>query len=276
MENLTHYPLILFIAAFVGLWLGAAAGSWLRQRGREVNEEQTEDLGIVLGATLTLLALIIGFSVSMASSRYEQRKGLEEAEADAIGTELLRADLLPSDHATNVRRLLGAYLDQRILFFLNRDEARQTEIDQSTGQLQTDLWASVRGSASTQPTPITALVPQNLQSLAPSGARMCVPSSRLFAERPPLWPPLPLKSFQDLRNGEARRFLARRVFFECCKTVVLRHRPGVRGDVRFCRYFAMAALAASIFAFTASRLKLAPLCIGGNSIAVIASFSTYC
>ena len=41
-------------------------------------------------------------------------------------------------------------------------------------------------------------------------------------------------------------------------------------------YLAIEFLAASIFAFTASRLKLAPLCIGGNSIAVIASFSTCC
>src|SRR5450631_2432782 len=37
-------------------------------------------------------------------------------------------------------------------------------------------------------------------------------------------------------------------------------------------YLATAFLAAAIFAFTASRLKLAPSCIGG--IAVIASFST--
>src|ERR1700731_2002922 len=36
------------------------------------------------------------------------------------------------------------------------------------------------------------------------------------------------------------------------------------------------AWAAAIFAFTASRLKLAPFSIGGNSIAVIASFSTFC
>src|ERR1051326_1701021 len=41
-------------------------------------------------------------------------------------------------------------------------------------------------------------------------------------------------------------------------------------------HFAIAVLAASIFAFTASRLKLAPFCIGGNSIAVMASFSTSC
>src|SRR6185436_502700 len=39
-------------------------------------------------------------------------------------------------------------------------------------------------------------------------------------------------------------------------------------------YFATAAWAAAILAFTASRLKLAPFCIGGNSIAVMASFST--
>src|SRR6202011_6283053 len=44
-----------------------------------------------------------------------------------------------------------------------------------------------------------------------------------------------------------------------------------------CRaYLATDAWAAAIFAFTASRLKLAPFCIGGNSIAVIASFSTCC
>src|SRR4051794_32730792 len=41
-------------------------------------------------------------------------------------------------------------------------------------------------------------------------------------------------------------------------------------------YLAIAAWAAAIFAFTASRLKLAPFCIGGNSIAVMASFSTFC
>src|SRR4029078_5974080 len=45
---------------------------------------------------------------------------------------------------------------------------------------------------------------------------------------------------------------------------------------KFPIYLDIAALAASIFSFTASRLKLAPVCIGGNSIAVIASFSTCC
>ena len=94
----------------------------------------------------------------MASSRYDQRKNLEEAEANAIGTEMLRADLLPPADAANVRSLLGAYLDQRILFYINRDDTRRTQIDQSTSQLQADLWDAVRGPATAQPTPVTGLV----------------------------------------------------------------------------------------------------------------------
>lgn len=130
MESLTRYPWLIFAAAFVALWLASVMGSWLRNASAK--GEQHEDLNIILGATLTLLALIIGFSISMAS----KRKNLEEAEANAIGTEMLRADLLPPADAANVRSLLSAYLDQRILFYINRDDARQTQIDQSTSQLQ--------------------------------------------------------------------------------------------------------------------------------------------
>ena len=31
MENLTHYPWLVFAAAFVTLWLASLTGSWLRQ-----------------------------------------------------------------------------------------------------------------------------------------------------------------------------------------------------------------------------------------------------
>ena len=53
----------------------------------------------------------------MAISRYEQRKNYEEAEANAIGTEYVRADLLPAADAQRVRTLLANYTDQRILFY---------------------------------------------------------------------------------------------------------------------------------------------------------------
>ena len=68
---------------------------WLEQDIRE-------DFGVTLAATLTLLGLLIGFSFSMAISRYDQTKNYEEEEANAIGIEYVRADLLPAADAAGV------------------------------------------------------------------------------------------------------------------------------------------------------------------------------
>jgi hypothetical protein len=66
-----------------------------------------EDFGIILAATLTLLGLIIGFSFSRAISRYDQRKNYEEAEANADGTEYVRADVLPATDASKSARAVS-------------------------------------------------------------------------------------------------------------------------------------------------------------------------
>ena len=100
-------------------------------------------MGLVLGATLTLLGLIIGFTFSMAISRYEQRKNYEEAEANAIGTEYVRADLLPAADAQRVRTLLANYTDQRILFYRTGDAQQLSRVNADTAQLQTELWSTV-------------------------------------------------------------------------------------------------------------------------------------
>jgi len=93
----------------------------------------------------------------MAISRYDQRKNFEEAEANAIGTELLRADFLPTADAANVRKLLAEYTRLRIQFFLNKDGNQRKQIDERTIRLQADLWSTVRASSTAQPTPVEAL-----------------------------------------------------------------------------------------------------------------------
>jgi hypothetical protein len=158
LENATHYPFLIFAVTFVALWFASLAASWLRGRAAIAGDERDEHIDVILAANLTLLALIIGFSFSMATNRYDQRKNSEEAEANAIATEILRADLLPPADASNVRRLLGLYLDQRIVFYIDHDDAHRAQIDQQTRQLQAELWAAVRGSATAQPAPVAALV----------------------------------------------------------------------------------------------------------------------
>ena len=150
--RVTTNPFVVFIVSFIVLWLSALLGDLLRKRMRPLAEEERSDFGLALTGTLTLLGLLIGFTFSMAVTRYDQRKNYEEAEANAIGTEYVRADLLPAADAARVRELLRKYIEQRLLFYTARDEPQLVKINADTARLQDDLWAAVRQPAVAQPT----------------------------------------------------------------------------------------------------------------------------
>jgi hypothetical protein len=156
MIDLRNFPFLLLIFFLVALWLSARLGANLHARHQRVEVDEHAEFDLILGATLTLLGLIIGFSFSMAVSRYDQRKNYEEAEANAIGTEYVRADLLPTA-AARVRNLLTRYAEQRVLFYQTRDEHRLRQVDLQTVQLQDDLWSAIASPALAQPNPVTAL-----------------------------------------------------------------------------------------------------------------------
>jgi hypothetical protein len=158
MNSISDFPLVVLAFSLVGLWLSARIGGSLRERKQNLEEEGGKDFDVIMAAILTLLALIIGFSFSMAVSRYDQRKNCEEAEANAIGTEYVRAGLLPASDAVRVRTLLRNYLDQRVLFYDTRDNRQLQQINATTAQLETDLWAEVQASAVAQATPVVGLV----------------------------------------------------------------------------------------------------------------------
>jgi hypothetical protein len=149
-------PLLLFLLCFLGLWAASCLGAWLR-RGAVASEARRTDVGLIVAATLTLLGLLIGFTFSMAASRYDQRKNLEEAEANAIGTEYLRADLLAPADRTTVRDLLRKYVELRVRFYLAR-ESELAGINAETARMQAELWSAVAGPAMRQPDPVMALV----------------------------------------------------------------------------------------------------------------------
>ena len=152
-----EHPVAVLVVSFVALWLAARIGATFAKSFRGTEKSVSDNNGTILAATLTLLGLIIGFTFSMAVNRYDQRKNLEEEEANAIGTEYLRAGLLPAAEAGKVRVLLRSYLDQRVLFYSTRDKAQLQQIDVRTTQLQNELWTVVQAVAAAQPTPTVAL-----------------------------------------------------------------------------------------------------------------------
>ena len=94
----------------------------------------------------------------MAIDRHDNREILEESEANAIGTEFLRADLLPPNASARTKELLQQYLEQRILFYSKQNKEKIQEIRQKTDDLQEALWNEVLPFARNQASPTSALV----------------------------------------------------------------------------------------------------------------------
>ena len=112
----------------------------------------------MLGATLTLLGLLVGFSFSMAISRYDLRKAYEEEEANAIGTEYLRADLLPETTRIKVKQQLVEYLDLRIQKYQSNASTDTTQLGSRTTQLQNEMWSQVANATAGRTDPVMATV----------------------------------------------------------------------------------------------------------------------
>src|SRR5262252_130752 len=140
MPSVVDYPLLVLaiclIASGTSVWIGSIFQ-------RDIRHE----FDFILGGVMTLLALIIGFTFAMAVSRYDQRKNYEAEEANAIGTEYVRADLLPAAEAARVREGLKNYVDQRVLFYESHDHRQLGQVALRTAQLQTDLWSIVQATA---------------------------------------------------------------------------------------------------------------------------------
>src|SRR5580704_3999094 len=164
--NPLDYPFLILVLTFFAFWASAWAGDYVRKRRRNPEKaDDHEDFALLLGSTLTLLALIIGFTFSMAVNRYDQRKDYEEQEANAIGTEYARADILPAGDAARVRAMLMSYLDQRILNYKTRNEDKVRQIDTQTASLQTEMWSAVTTPAMAQQTPVMALVIEGMSDV---------------------------------------------------------------------------------------------------------------
>ncbi len=158
VPNPLLFPVVVLPLSLVLLWLSTHLGAVIERRWRPLKQEERELFQVISGAALTLLGLIIAFSFSMAVSRYDQRKNLEEEEANAIGTEYLRLELLPPAAAEKAKPLLRAYVAQRIVYYEERHQGRLGRINEETARLQGELWQVVRAAAAAQPDPVMATV----------------------------------------------------------------------------------------------------------------------
>jgi hypothetical protein len=129
----------MFAAMTLSAWIGYA----VRRRQGDVDSSVSDGQeGYVVSAVLGLLALLMGFTFSLAVDRFETRRTLVLREANAIGTTYLRAQLLPEPHRSRVSGLLVRYTDNRLALAKASREAQGYELLRRNDALVTDLWTA--------------------------------------------------------------------------------------------------------------------------------------
>jgi len=127
-----------------------------------------DGLRLILGATLSLLALLIGFTLSMAIGGYNARQAAEEAEATAVRTAYLRAQLLSEDDGQRSRVVLSAYLANRIRAYELDDPVERGRARHMGRTSQLRLWNETARVAKVVQTPITSLVVMGINDVLTS------------------------------------------------------------------------------------------------------------
>lgn len=103
---------VLMAAAGASVGAGVALGGWLRHR----HPHRQEGVGIIQGALFGLVGLLLAFGLSMSVGRYEDRRSAMVHETNAIGTVVLRAELLDEPHRSASLSLLPDYVEAVVRF----------------------------------------------------------------------------------------------------------------------------------------------------------------
>ncbi|MBU6164493.1 MAG: hypothetical protein KGQ52_00010 [Alphaproteobacteria bacterium] len=111
-------PAVLLAVFYLAAELGFACHR--RFGGTGGGEDETQ----VLSTALLVLALLLGFTFSMALDRYDERRQLVVQEANDIGTAWLRAGLVPAPHGPALQDALRLYAGLRASSPLPHETAR--------------------------------------------------------------------------------------------------------------------------------------------------------
>jgi hypothetical protein len=158
MSLVLDHPALFFPLVVVLLFVAAWAGVWLKRAFAEAVDTESSSFKTLESAVLGLLALLLGFSFSMAVSRYDLRRDLEVNEANAIGTTWLRTATLDEPARTAARSLLKEYVPVRMAFFdAGTDSATISESLARASAIQNELWKVAADGASGRRDPVSAL-----------------------------------------------------------------------------------------------------------------------
>lgn len=158
-----YFLFLFFLAIFL---LAIRAGAWVGARVYKRRGSPLEASEFLPSTVLGLLALIFGFTFSMAIGRYEKRVDLVLREANAIGTSYLRSQLVEQSFGEEIRKILRAYVQVRLDFFAaGSDLKRLNENIENSSALQRTLWTEVEKLTRKDRSAVAATLIQSLNEV---------------------------------------------------------------------------------------------------------------
>ena len=107
-----------------------------------------EDLGAVEGSMLGVMALLLGFTFSIAISKFESRRQITVDEANEIGTAILRCDMYPDSVRNPLRADFKEYIETRIAYYaVGDDEEKIKQEIKKAGEISDRIWKRVARQA---------------------------------------------------------------------------------------------------------------------------------
>jgi hypothetical protein len=136
-----------------GVTLGATAlGAFIGHRVRHLSDSLSEPFGILQGAMLGVVGLILAFGLSLALSRYEDRRAGIVDETNTIGTTYLRAQLLAEPVRSRSLNLLVTYTENEVRLSDHVPGSTEEKAVAAYGQrLQRGLWTLAGQAVDSQP-----------------------------------------------------------------------------------------------------------------------------
>lgn len=171
--------LLLTAALFAGMVALLEIGRRIGVRRIAADPEGAKSgTGAIDGAVFALLGLLIAFTFSGATSRFDERRSLIIEETNNVSTAYLRIDLLPDSTQPALRDLFRRYLDARLETYqkLPDIDAAQASFDRSL-ELQEDIWQHAVAAARLPEAPLAAntlLLPALNQMFDVTTTRMAI------------------------------------------------------------------------------------------------------
>jgi hypothetical protein len=150
------------------LIVAAEIGFWAKRRKKDGSDSiEKSDIALILGAVMTLLALLLGFTYSMSAGRFETRRQLVVEEANAIGTTYLRAKTLPEPRSSKIQELLREYTALRVEIAGMADDAPEKihKWGNRTNKLHGLIWSHAAALAREDPNPVISVFLQTLNEM---------------------------------------------------------------------------------------------------------------